>query len=215
MEPPKKQDSYEIAYKKAQEDLIGLNLIERAKSAGFLTQSYPEEVARFKFFGQTVKILLEKRIVVDDKTGEPLPIWSQILILHHLRDIKDDIFPKYRWITFKEVPSGEFYLSAFDKRTKGLFIKFFGDRVELLDKVAPMLGGESYSGVGGDVCYIFKPFPKVPIVLVAYKPDEEFSADAKLLFDETITELMCTEDIAVVSSMLIVKLGESLKEVKK
>jgi len=213
MEPPKREDSYRTAYKKAQADLEGLNLIERAKSAGFIVESHPEGVAIFKFLGQDVKILLEERVVVDASSGEPLPLWSQILILHHIRDIKDNIFPSYKWITFKEVPSGEFYLSAFDKRTKELAIKFFGDNLDLIHSVAPKIGGEPYSGVGGDISYLFKLFPKIPVVLVVYKPDEEFSADAKLLFDETIPDLMCTEDIAVISTMLVIRLGEALQEI--
>lgn len=207
MEPPKKQESYRIAYEQARKDLEGLNLIQRARTAGFAVETEPEEVARLKFLGQDVKILLDKRECVDAKTGEPLELWSQILILHHLRDIKEGVRPRGRWITFKEVPSGEFYLSAFNRRSKDIAVKFFGKNPDILHEIAPKLGGEPFREVG-DVSYLFRVFPKVPVVLVMYREDEEFPPDANLLFDETIPEFMCTEDIAVVSTMLVVTLGK-------
>jgi len=214
MEPPKKQDSYEVAYEVAREDLSGLNLVERAKTAGFAVEAEPDEVAKLSFLGRGARVLLDERVVVDDESGEPLPIWSQILILHHLRDIKEGIEPGGRWITFKEVPSGEFYLSAFNKRSKDLAIKFFGERPDVLHEIAPKLGGERFRDVG-DVSYLFRVFPKVPVVLVMYRADEEFPPDANMLFDATIPEFMCTEDIAVISTMLVVTLGKLAFEQKK
>ncbi|HDH96926.1 MAG TPA: DUF3786 domain-containing protein [Proteobacteria bacterium] len=213
MEPPQKQDSYAVAYSKAQKDLEGLNILERARSAGFVVETKPEEVVRLDFLGQNAKLIVGERVVVDAETGEPLPLWSQILILHYLRDVKEGVEPAGRWITFKEVPSGEFYLSAFNRRSKDLAIKFFGHNPDLLHEVAPRLGGERFTEVG-DVSYLFRVFPKVPVVLVMYRADEEFPPDANILFDATIPEFLCTEDIAVISTMLVVALGKLAQKIK-
>ena len=213
MEPPQKQDSYAVAYSKAQKDLEGLNILERARSAGFVVETKPEEVIRLDFLGQNAKLIVDERAVVDAETGEPLPLWSQILILHYLRDVKEGVEPAGRWITFKEVPSGEFYLSAFNRRSKELAIRFFGRNPDLLHEVAPKLGGERFSEIG-DVSYLFRVFPKVPVVLVMYRADEEFPPDANILFDATIPEFLCTEDIAVISTMLIVALGKLAQKIK-
>ena len=45
-------------------------------------------------------------------------------------------------------------------------------------------------------------FPEVPILVTIWKADEEFKAEANLLFDRSIRGIFCTEDIVVLAELV-------------
>jgi len=54
----------------------------------------------------------------------------------------------------------------------------------------------------GDIGVVLEAFEKVPVMVILWRADEEFGADANLLFDKSITEILCTEDIVVLGGMV-------------
>ena len=105
------------------------------------------------------------------------------------------------WITFREIPSGEFYYSAFVKRAKEPLVKTFGDRPELLIELGIKMGGAK--GTEGDASLLFNVFPYIPVCLVLWAGDDEFPPDGNLLFDASISQYLSAEDIAVLSGMVV------------
>ena len=53
--------------------------------------------------------------------------------------------------------------------------------------------------------------PRVAVAAVVYGGDEEFPADAKLLFDVSIASYLNTEDIAVLGGIVVGKLIQANK----
>jgi hypothetical protein len=63
----------------------------------------------------------------------------------------------------------------------------------------------------GDVSVTISAFPHVPITLVLWEGDSEFSPSASILFDATVTDYLPTEDIIITSEAIVWALVRSLK----
>ena len=55
----------------------------------------------------------------------------------------------------------------------------------------------------GDISYIIQAFSEVPLLIALFKADDEFGPDANILFDKDITGIFCTEDIVVLTEILV------------
>ncbi|MCF8105582.1 MAG: DUF3786 domain-containing protein [Desulfohalobiaceae bacterium] len=53
-----------------------------------------------------------------------------------------------------------------------------------------------------EAALLFQPLPRVPVLLVFWDREEEFEAEARLLFDETVTEHLDIESILFLSERL-------------
>jgi len=80
----------------------------------------------------------------------------------------------------------------------------FGRNIPGLSKAANNINGKAIDI--GDVGFEFKFFPKVPLQLILWEGDDEFSPEANILFDETIGEILSPEDVAWLSGMLVYRL---------
>jgi hypothetical protein len=80
----------------------------------------------------------------------------------------------------------------------------FGSRPELLLPAGAALGGQSYPQ--GEAAVLIPALPRVNIIYMIWKGDDEFGPEAGCLFDETITDYLPTEDVTVLSGMVAVKL---------
>jgi Domain of unknown function (DUF3786) len=129
-----------------------------------------------------------------------LPLQEQVLVMHYLLRVSDTPLAM-TWITFREIPSGEFYYSAFVKRAKEPLVKTFGDRPQLLAELGTQMGGTQWEE--GDVSVYFQAFPKIPVCLVLWAGDDEFPPDGNILFDASISQFLSAEDVAVLSGMVI------------
>ena len=54
-----------------------------------------------------------------------------------------------------------------------------------------------------DVSVIIHPFKEISILITMSKADDEFGPDANILFDKNISKIFCTEDIVVLTEMVV------------
>lgn len=128
---------------------------------------------------------------------------EQILMLHYLHMTQGGPLAGVE-IDFRQVPSGQFYHSAFVGRAKTPLLKVFSHDLELYRRVAEAMGG--VPAPHGDVAMTFQALPLVPITHVFFAGDEEFETDANILFDQSIVTHLPTEDIAAISGMSVYRL---------
>ena len=153
-------------------------------------------------------LVLSRQIAITWPEGEMtappgtkvLSLQEQGLTMHYLIQAKGAPLTE-TWITFREIPSGEFYYSAFVQRAKEPLVKTFGDRPDLLVELGLKMGGTK--GEEGDASLYFKVFPRIPVCLVLWAGDDEFPPDGNLLFDASISKYLSAEDIAVLSGMVV------------
>ncbi|RLF33357.1 MAG: Fe-S cluster protein, partial [Thermoplasmata archaeon] len=74
---------------------------------------------------------------------------------------------------------------------------------------AKFLGGINWKKEGNsDYAFLFWGLPKIPILLLLWKAVEDFSAEAKILFDTSAIRYLDAESLAVLAMILADKLTE-------
>jgi hypothetical protein len=137
--------------------------------------------------------------------SEELAIFDKILALHYLLGC-DRSKPTGNLISFAQAPGGEVYYSAFKKRSIDRLAEMFGDDPESLLKAGSLLGGESLEMATAAVQLFV--YPMLPVVVLIWQGDDEVAAAANLLFDESAARILATEDLAVVGSSVVTRLGK-------
>jgi hypothetical protein len=112
--------------------------------------------------------------------------------------------PTGNWIAYREIQGASFYFSAFVKRAIDPLKKTFGTNIQGLVKAAVKLGGQAIPA--GDAGFEFRVLPRIPVQLILWEGDAEFPAEANILFDETIGDILSPEDVAWLSGMLVYRL---------
>ena len=193
------QDNIEVALRLAREKLAGVDPADAARRlACTLVENDGKKALCFHFMGAPITVALPEGTARYDGGG-PVPDFLLVLVLHYM--ISQGRGLKNEPISFVQVPSGSFYEEPFHRRTKKQLLHVFGEQVELFTKAAASLGWEP--AAQGDTGAVALPFPQVPITFVLYGQDEEFEPDAQILFDASIPEFLSTEDIAMVSGLLV------------
>ena len=126
------------------------------------------------------------------ETLEDMDISLAITLLNYLGFSDDDIKVENKWVSLKEIPNGgNLYYPAFYKSSIETLIKEFGYSSDIFSMLALGLGGTEYKF--GDASAIFNIFPRVPICVVIWEGDDEISANATVLFDNSIQKIMHIE----------------------
>jgi hypothetical protein len=200
------QDNYEQALK------IGLEIFDR-RDPGRVA-----EKARVELVGRSLVIPhLEKEISLNVDThrfsfrgtDEEAPIWLAILAIHYLNNA-DGRHPTGRLKHFREFKEGHFYEPAFNRRTKEILVSVFGSDPEPMIKAGEKLKGKVLQT--GDAAVELSYFPCVPITCILWRGDEEFPAEATVLFDETADIFFSAEDMAVAGQMAVLELLKASRD---
>jgi hypothetical protein len=139
----------------------------------------------------------------DPETGEECWAGLRFLFLHYFH--KADGAPlAYRWIAYRELPDGMFYFHAFQGYTGTRLIKAFANDLERLKTAALGVGGEAISH--GDAGFMFWPLPRVPLAVVYWLGDEEFTPTANVLFDGSAGHYLSTDGLAMLGRELCSKI---------
>jgi hypothetical protein len=167
----------------------------------------PEEGSRhivLPFLDRSYRLGLPGLAFADrDQPAREVPLQEQVLLLHYLQAAEHPL-PEGTWIAYREIPGAAFYFEAFVKRAVNPLKGAFGANPEALRRAAAHLG--SRPGGSGDVALIFHPLPRVPLQLVLWQGDEEFPAEANILFDRTAGRMLSPEDAAWLAGMLVYRL---------
>ena len=132
--------------------------------------------------------------------GDPLkwPILYR-LNLSRLESLKADVE-----LPFRELPEGVVYFPTYLKRTVQPLVRFFGQEPENLYGVSQVLNARKTDF--GDLAVTIDAFSQVPITIVIWKGDEEFSPEGNILFDANISDYLPTEDITILCETITWKL---------
>ena len=196
-------DDYKKALEIGKEEISKKNPLHLCRVSGgqFIEKANEPNSIQIKFLNRMVTISWPDLIFSQDSDKE-ITIKEKILILHYLNNAKkEDLTGEL--IAYQEIPSARFYLSAFNARSRDPFIAAFGDTPDKLPVVAQELFAAQIASMG-DVSVTIQAFPKVPITLIIWRGDEEFSPYGTILFDSSIKDnLLSAEDISELVSMIV------------
>ena len=195
-------DDYKTARQLAIEKLVTESFDTIIQRTGF--ESVADDQFRVPFLNRVYRIGFPE-LTFEDETDsqEEVPIQEQILILHYM--LSAALTPlTHNWISYREIPGASFYHSSFVRRAIDPLKKIFGQNIDSFLRAGSIMRGKSIDT--GDAGYEFRLFPSIPLRLILWAGDEEFPAEANIVFDENIGSVLSPEDIAWLAGMLVYRL---------
>ena len=132
--------------------------------------------------------------------GSPLGDYNLILVSRYIMEgaaapAGDKMY------SYPEMPWGPVYERQFKGRCINRLSGTYGRNPEGFKKACSLLGGISVKG--GDLAYDIEFMPQLKLRLILWLPDEEFPANAQILFSENFPLAFTAEDMAVVGDVLL------------
>jgi len=207
-------DDYQHALEIAQKELKEQDPSDVAERSGANYVEGGEGAVSLRFIDRKILVRFsDMHIEMEDHAeANEIPIQEKVLVLHYLLGAQGQALSG-RLITYREIPSGEFYFPAFKKRAIDPMVAVFGQNGEAFQSLAAELGGARQADLSG-LSYRFVPVPLVPITLQLHESDDEFPASGNVLFDETISDILSLEDVAWLSGMIVYRLMGMLRKRK-
>jgi hypothetical protein len=205
------EHGHELAYKLACEQLVQLDNIElQCLRSGARYQVIDSQtIIILEYLNQSYQIVCPDIDISLIDSEQAVPIRDKILILHYFTQAKGN--PITNKITaFRELPEGANYFPTFSKRAIKPLLDHFGREPERLIDAAGKLGGHKVDY--GDVAVTINAFSYVPITLVLWRGNGEFAPEGSILFDNTVSDYLATEDINVLCETISWKLVGYLRE---
>lgn len=205
--------AYRTAERMAREAVGRMEAVRQAKRCGArIAETRPARtIVRFDFFGEPVAVGFPDGEVFDPAGAREIPVWERILLLHYICcDASRQNLTEL--VGFEQVPSGGFYFDAFRRRAHRPLAEAFGAEPARLIEAGRSLGGKPEDI--GDAAVRLPVLPRVPVVAVVHREDEEFAAEAKILFESDIIGYFSTEDIAVLGGLCAGRLIQADRELR-
>ncbi|MBW2058141.1 MAG: DUF3786 domain-containing protein [Deltaproteobacteria bacterium] len=117
--------------------------------------------------------------------SEPVSMGFYLMSLFYLTDAKK-VQPARRWISEKDLRGGEMFFRGPHALPLTEVTEKYGDDPEAFLEAGKRLGGVKM--LYGDMAFGLDVFPKILLVYILWKGDEEFSSRVQVLFDQTIQE---------------------------
>ncbi|HZY41122.1 MAG TPA: DUF3786 domain-containing protein, partial [Anaerolineae bacterium] len=133
-------------------------------------------------------------------TNEAASAFVQSIILTYLATA-DGTPPGEPWISFHDLPDGTFYEQAFRGYSGEELIRSLQADLEAFKRAALQLQGEP---IGlGDAAFAFRVLPRLRLAIAMWAGDEDFAAQARVLFEETAPHYFSTEGLAILGGQLV------------
>jgi hypothetical protein len=161
----------------------------------------PTENLSVKFLADEFAIDSENKRVLSLSCNAAAKDFTGILILHYLAKKRQGLpVLTGEWLGFKELSGIEGYKDAFKKRAIEPIIRKYGSNPQGLLAVLDRVPGKRVDQA--DIGIVLEAFEGVPVMVLMWRPDEEFGPEANILFDKSITGIFCTEDIVVLAGIV-------------
>lgn len=178
---------YEAALNKAWSEVLALK---------------PPHHVSIKFLADEYALDLENRKVFSLSCNSLAKDYTAILILHYLVKKLSGGMPGLsgEWLDFREISGIEGYQSAFRQRVIDPIIRKYGKNPEGLLSVLDRFSAKKVPQA--DIGIVIEVFEGIAVLVLFWRPDEEFGPEANMLFDKSITQAFCTEDVVVLAEII-------------
>jgi hypothetical protein len=90
-----------------------------------------------------------------------------------------------QWVPYRELKDGLFYAKSFSDTVEDRVCRRFGDDMNAMRTACEALGGREVDQ--GDLGMVINTLPRLPLMFILWRGDEEFEANARILFDASAT----------------------------
>lgn len=153
------------------------------------------------FLADEYSVDLENKRVLSLSCNIPAKSHVSILILHYLsRRLNGLPAITGEWISFKQLDGGQGYYPAFKKRVIEPIVRKYGNNPDsLLDLIERFRAKRVQLA---DISVVLDVFEGVPVLITLSRSDAEFGPEANILFDESIKDIFCTEDVVILAEFV-------------
>ncbi len=128
-----------------------------------------------------------------DCAGSQIPSeidYLGLFIIHYLLNAKA-IEPANRWISEKDIPGGPTFFRGPHAIPTTLISNRFGNDIDAFKATCEQLHGTALDMA--DAAYRFDMAPRIPIAVLYWLGDDDFPAEAKVLYDRTIANHLASD----------------------
>lgn len=190
------RESLEPKIRGLREELRRSSATALAERAG---AEWDGERLKLALLGKNYEIFHPELVVRFADGGEPCPEELQALLLDYLR-LADGTQPEGRWLSYRELPHGQFYFHAFQGYAERPLVQEIGNDIDGLKRAARGMGGDPIEF--GDCGFAFSVLPRVRLAVVYWGGDEELPPTASVLFDEAAGRYLPVDGLAQLGRML-------------
>ncbi len=184
------QDNYDKVTKDWQEKARTWDYKERYEALEL--EGYSPQRLPIPYYGRVYFIDPRSGVITDAQCpGRKLPFATVMAIYHVFYYSKPKPFPSGKWVPIRELREAGVFEHAFKKQNLEPFAKAFSGKADLLRQAGENLG---FCPIGfSDVGFEAKIYPFLSIRFLFWDGDDEFSAQANVLFDYNITDYVHAE----------------------
>ncbi len=204
----RRRESVAIAAEVMHAKMAPLNLAQLATG---LAATFGEEDGRpylaLTYLGRKVKVFKNE---VQYPPGTPADPWDAILLYNYIASQGNRPLSG-TWITFKDLPNSVSKVKTLTRLEAKLAQAFTGQG-ETLRRLSLKLGAEeSLPESQAQVAVVFRPLPRLPIMLMFWDADAEegFGAQARFLFDSEVLAYLDLESLLFLVEKLVERLLEA------
>lgn len=200
----KRADNYELTCEKWRNIFLEMDQEKLAERFGLESDG---EALYITYYAQKYRI--DRRngmITLADRPEQKLAFNTLMSIYNLFYYAKPGAAVKGEFVPFRQVKRAAPFDPAFQRTVLKPLAKTFEGRMELLEKACTALHGSPVRQ--GDVGYVIKAFDCMPLTMVFWDGDEEFEAQANILFDADITDFIHEETVVCIASDLVRRLSE-------
>ena len=188
----------------------------------FLQMDHDELARRFRlkidngalyitFFGREYRIDRHNGVITDAEMPDRATGFDERMsILNLFHYSRPGAAVCGRFVPFREVRGASPFAPAFEKSVASGLAAPFDGKLESLRRACIALGGEETGR--SDAGFIIRAFDFMPVMLVFWDGDDEFGAQANLLFDADITDFIHEETVCCIAGALMHRLREIAAE---
>lgn len=146
--------------------------------------------------------------VTHAQTGSVVDEGVETVLIHYFHTA-DGTEKGDGWVSLAELPDGAFYRNAYQGYSGDhLALKIQND-LELLKNLGQRLGGKLEEF--GDLSFSFYVLPRIDLLVVYHRGDDEFPPSAQVLFSGSASHYLPTDIYAYLGRHLVVRILEARK----
>lgn len=134
----------------------------------------------------------EFRIDRISNNSHPPHEYFPLFIIHYLLQSKD-IDPCNEWISEKDIPGGATFFRGPHEIPTHLISSQYGNDIDKFRKICEQLNGTPLNMA--DAAYAFKIAPRILVAVLYWQGDDDFPAESKILYDNTIIDHLASDII--------------------
>ena len=127
-----------------------------------------------------------------------------LFIIYYLLRSKDINISK-EWISEKDIPGGATFFRGPHKIPTHIIETRYENNIEEFKEKCIRLHGIPLDMA--DAAYAFEITPRIPVIIQFWDKDDEFSAEAKILFDKTIVEQLPPDIVFCLTAEICRRIG--------